>query len=1177
MSWNSAKEALTPRAVGGPLAARLRWYRLRAHRLVGLLQKTRLYRCFPLAGWLAAVAFGLGATQVLVNKVLGNFATWGDWYPAEEPHLGWFTLTNVLLAFAILIPTRWIIRARERVVVDDFVDFTTDDAQAVSGLATLLATELSRLRDLYTSINHTLAVPVAVGVHSQEAAGRAAEPGAFQTVRADDLSDMLSATVASEAKISVGPLLVPIGTFVALFGRLVRGPRVLGSVHRTDSGGGPILTAQIVGGRDRRTWRVDRSHLAPPTTPEGEKAYLDDMVRELAIEMFTDMTMRGAVRWRAIRTFTQYLRDYRRSMRTPKTRTRFLKDAEEKLLEAIAEDEQFDFAYYNLGVIYSQLAATELSTARRWDVTPDQKVNPEKVHDSRMEAAEIAFKRAIERNRNRWEAYYALAVHHMARTNRHYEEGGPGLSDDDLDTLREVIRLCDRVIDMKPRFAEAHDLKGMAIFRLVLGGATPEKIDEAIASHRTAVRLSWRNLCREERRAKAEPPTTESPLTKRQDNATAALHNLARAYGRKASQQQKESQRRGPAAAVNYRRANATFKQAIKLAPRSSAAGSHFERGRLLHDQRKFRQAQRSFEKAAIREPENPLYFARVARAHAECAKKYAVRAKKQPEAYARAEPHVEQACKLALEALAPVWRRALSDMPNHPDRRKVQLTFRALLVANDTLASVAGENKEAVECRAERIVALNELGTRYLKDKLNTAEGRAVAEDRFRLATCSQTATAESEPERSTWEAEQIGVALARAYVTKTDGSEGDLKGALDVLNTLIEFVGGTLDDSGGRSGGARPAAIQAHELEIRRANVLRRQESDEEALKCVSAGLVRDPLSENGRCELAETHMRLWQYDEALTAWEHTLWLKPNDPFVHFKLALCHWWRARGSRDRVAARRSLANAATLMEEAYQLFSREDVLGRSWVRLWRGRLALERERLDDAIMHLRSASCYEDCRALARALLAEAYFASQEYELASGEFEAAIEAVDADPQKEHDHVDARWGDSMTTVQLLARCHRGAAGALVEQGDPAGARERIEEEALEAAGRIRAGEDRAQTMALCYLTDALAILSPMESMAEADMIAQAQTQLAKAIALHPTPLAYLHMAQVHELAWERKSDLIERRRLHTEVMACKSEIDRVDGEGEIGVQAAAIAKRIDDAYFAGIASTNGSP
>src|SRR3954447_21873994 len=52
---------------------------------------------------------------------------------------------QVLLVAGALLAVRWLAQARKRVVIQEFVDYTTKDEQAVKGLGTLLVAELSRL------------------------------------------------------------------------------------------------------------------------------------------------------------------------------------------------------------------------------------------------------------------------------------------------------------------------------------------------------------------------------------------------------------------------------------------------------------------------------------------------------------------------------------------------------------------------------------------------------------------------------------------------------------------------------------------------------------------------------------------------------------------------------------------------------------------------------------------------------------------------------------------------------------------------------------------------------------------------------------------------------------------------------------------------------------------------
>ena len=307
----------------------------------------------PVIGVLVLAGAALLVLPAAVNLLLD----------AGDPRLSaMWSISNVLAVAASLLVLRWLMRARQRIVVEDFVDYTKDDAKAVAGLATLLIAELSRLQELYGRVSDELSTSPSVAVTGRGGTGPGTQPGAFLSVSADDVQQTLDDAVATEASVSFGGIKIPIGFLVSLLGRLARGPRVSGSLHFTDGTGGRILIARIAGPGTSRHWRVD----VPPGTADDDSV-LDRMVAELACRMFNDLTLKGSVRWRAIQAFSEHLDLYWQSHRTPRDRAVKLEQAEGKLLEAIAEDEGFDLAYYNLGVVYSQLAATELAAAQSSD------------------------------------------------------------------------------------------------------------------------------------------------------------------------------------------------------------------------------------------------------------------------------------------------------------------------------------------------------------------------------------------------------------------------------------------------------------------------------------------------------------------------------------------------------------------------------------------------------------------------------------------------------------------------------------------------------------------------------------------------------------------------------------------------------------------------------------------
>jgi len=189
---------------------------------------------------------------------------------------------------------------------------------------------------------------------------------------------------------------------------------------------------------------VDTGVRVLPVTPEGlainleeknGKVFnLDVMVAELARRIFTDLTVGGTTRWRATYYFTEGLLDYRSCLLSRKDQLNNLRNAERRFLQAISEDGTFDLAWYNLGVVYSEL--------------------------KNLDAAEQAFLKAIQLNPERWEPYYALSLNRLNKIReRIIKEGAKDKSgyielDDPVlikikeYELQDVIQPCRQVIEL---------------------------------------------------------------------------------------------------------------------------------------------------------------------------------------------------------------------------------------------------------------------------------------------------------------------------------------------------------------------------------------------------------------------------------------------------------------------------------------------------------------------------------------------------------------------------------------------------------------------------------------------------------------------------------------------------------------------------------------------------------
>ena len=927
-------------------------------------------------GWLpvlrsiVVVALLLLVLPPIINAALDLAGTLGVWEQLEidpDPSVGnWWTWERVLGVAAVFLTLRWLLRARERVIVEEFVDYTSKDATAVSGLAMLLVTELSRLRELYGRVNDELSTPLSVGAGpggTRETS--AGEPGAFLTVRADEVTEVLSGAVASESKLSFAGFTIPIGVVLSLLGRMARGPRVIGSVHFTEAGGGPTVTAQIVGRGNNFTWRIDAAQARPGAI---DNAFLEPMVAEIACRMFTDMTLRGSVRWQAIHAFTQYLQLYWESLRTPKNRASFLKRAEGKLLAAVAEDETFDLAFYNLGVVYSQLAQAEYLAAATSEHPHRKTSEPVKAHSARTEAARAAFERAIQLNRGRSEAVYALAVHEFsAYQHRKWTKRGGDRENADK-ALRSIACRCERVLELDPWNAHAYDLMGMAQLEL-------RQLQDAIRSHKRAVNRSWSRLCRAEYREQKKPPTTESLLPGARANAAGALHNLARARYEGVRDSGRVRRRLGVA------RADRIFHQALSLAPDMAKAAMEFERGRMREEDGR-REAVASYRAAVRVEPENPVYWAHLAKAQAR-----------------DKQDRAAQSCEAAMDALSPTYRRTLEPVCLATTVAAREDTLTALREAYILL-----ERPE----EADRVAALSALA-----DRLSAAE-------RERDVETLETLLAEVAPD-AWWEREQVGLALAR-----TLGVTGEWRQAAARYEWLIEEL---------EPEDRRPAAIRQHALHAKHAKALRRAKRRQEALAAAARGLLLNPISPVARRELGKAHFALLQYEEALEAWRHTLWLTPNDATLHWKAAFSLWSAAQDRQDSTSRREALLEAAEGFERATMLFGIESTAGWAWSRLWHGRVCQELGEHDLAVKHLRAAKGCAVTALAARVLLAEVYECGNQGGLAWDQLIKARELLRAAVGKTWKHASARkaldhrsdddWGDTLSHREIAARLHLG--------------------------------------------------------------------------------------------------------------------------------------------------------
>jgi len=478
----------------------------------------------------------------------------------------WFQIWNILGVYALSALLWWAWQARKRVVIEEFVDYTGDSAKSsAKGLATLLIIMLAQLRNLHQEVNEQRLI----STYAE------ANQSVKVTINAEDVSGFLKGAASAESKISLGPLQIPVGTLLALVGHLVQGPRIIGSLHKDNNH--YILTAQRIGGKKANSWRVDSPLRSSTKGAEQENYSLDDMIMELAYRIFADLELKEQVRWSALVPFSEGLRLYRDCLHDSKNKKLKLKQAEKKFIKTVSEDKQFELAYYNLGVLYSEL--------------------------EQVEAAEIAFQETIQRNPNLWQAYYALMVCHHQR--RQYDI---------------VIQLSDQIIDLRPGLtntAKAYHWKGLAQLEL------KKELEDIINSRKKAVVQSWEALYIAELEGLGMVEEGVSVIPQLEALASVCLINLALAYKylglryKQAPLVKKGIARLLPPKRWSsvFRLAEVLFRQASYLTP--AEASYYFELAKMYIEWEKYSQAVREIEIAIMLQPKNAEFSAYLAFAYA--------------------------------------------------------------------------------------------------------------------------------------------------------------------------------------------------------------------------------------------------------------------------------------------------------------------------------------------------------------------------------------------------------------------------------------------------------------------------------------------------------------------------------------------------------------------------------
>jgi tetratricopeptide (TPR) repeat protein len=383
---------------------------------------------------------------------------------------------------------------------------------------------------------------------------------------------------------------------------------------------------------------------------------------------------------------------------------------------------------------------------------------------------------------------------------------------------------------------------------------------------------------------------------------------------------------------------------------------------------------------ALMIDTDNPVYWARLAGAYA-----------------ASPEEEKAKARRFALNALgdlAPIYRRTLEAHHSDASLSLRESTLSALRRTYDRLGD------EHAVARIERLTGLArelETATRARDVGLLLAMRARYGDDRA-------------------WEREQVQIALARTF-----GRLGRWREAAAEYASVIALLERL-----------RPAGIIQHSLHAKHARALRNLGLRQEALVAAARGQLQDPLSASARREVGKAHFALRQLEEALESWKQTLWLTPNDPYLHWKVGLCYWSVAQDRRDPAARRAALLGAAEAFDQAATLFGVRIVDGWAWSQLWAGRVRAELGEQDAAIGHLRSAAGCEPTAASGALLLGELFATLGEHDASRLHLDRARALL---PEPTGRLLDDNWGEMLTDHEVVARATAGLAQLADVGGD----------------------------------------------------------------------------------------------------------------------------------------------
>jgi len=364
-------------------------------------------------------------------------------------------------------------RARKRLVIGAFADYTSGEKAEkwVQGLGARLQNELARIADLFKVIDETYPSPKTRVIEV--------------TPNVQDVGEVLKDASA----ITWGSLKIGSNLLAGIVSSIVSGRRLTGALHKV--GKEYVLTAELSGGGQARSWRVDFRNLTEEQQRLEGEAAVDVLVEQLALRVATHLVSIGSPRWHAVHCYTNGLRAQREAQRRQADKNAQLREAERSFIEALNDDQRFTLCHYNLGVVYQQL--------------------------EEQGSAESAFRCALKEDPSNFDACYGLAFTAACSSKP-----------------RDAVWFCKAAIEIDSADPRPWDLEAYALRQ---DEETREGSERPLAPHHPAWQeilerseiagaLAWRALCHQLLRGSSTALPATEPTTE-QTTAYLCVRNLA--------------------------------------------------------------------------------------------------------------------------------------------------------------------------------------------------------------------------------------------------------------------------------------------------------------------------------------------------------------------------------------------------------------------------------------------------------------------------------------------------------------------------------------------------------------------------------------------------------------------------------------------------------------------------